>query len=111
MFYHYISATGGKVGSEQALAISTPAHHREHVFRFGLDVTPTVMVQIPLVLWPLGLLERAASLIGDGVTRVLEAGHVPTIMYWVTWPEDIDYSADFLREVAFPNGLPDQTVR
>jgi len=24
----------------------------------------------------------------------------------VTWPEEIDYSADFLRQVAFPNGLP-----
>lgn len=24
----------------------------------------------------------------------------------VTWPEEIDYSADFLRLVAFPNGLP-----
>jgi hypothetical protein len=25
----------------------------------------------------------------------------------LTWPEEIDYSADFLRHVAFPNGLPD----
>ena len=24
----------------------------------------------------------------------------------VTWPEEIDYLADFLRRVAFPNGLP-----
>jgi hypothetical protein len=24
----------------------------------------------------------------------------------LTWPEEIDYSADFLRTVAFPNGLP-----
>ena len=24
----------------------------------------------------------------------------------ITWPEEIDYSADFLRRVAFPNGLP-----
>ncbi len=24
----------------------------------------------------------------------------------ITWPEEIDYSADFLRQVAFPNGLP-----
>ena len=23
----------------------------------------------------------------------------------LTWPEEIDYSADFLRHVAFPNGL------
>jgi hypothetical protein len=29
----------------------------------------------------------------------------------VTWPEEIDYSADFLRKVAFPNGLPDGTIR
>ena len=24
----------------------------------------------------------------------------------ITWPDEIDYSADFLRRVAFPNGLP-----
>jgi hypothetical protein len=24
----------------------------------------------------------------------------------LTWPEEINYSADFLRTVAFPNGLP-----
>ena len=24
----------------------------------------------------------------------------------LTWPEEIDYSADFLRKVAFPFGLP-----
>lgn len=24
----------------------------------------------------------------------------------VTWPEEIDYSADFLRQLAFPHGLP-----
>jgi hypothetical protein len=24
----------------------------------------------------------------------------------LTWPEEIDYSADFLRQVAFPNGGP-----
>jgi len=24
----------------------------------------------------------------------------------LTWPEEIDYSADFLRKVAFPNGAP-----
>jgi hypothetical protein len=24
----------------------------------------------------------------------------------LTWPEEIDYSADFLRQAAFPNGLP-----
>ncbi len=28
----------------------------------------------------------------------------------VTWPEEIDYSADFLRMVAFPNGLPSADV-
>ena len=24
----------------------------------------------------------------------------------VTWPEEVDYTADFLRNVAFPHGLP-----
>ena len=26
----------------------------------------------------------------------------------LTWPEEIDYSADFLRQVAFPNGMPQE---
>jgi Protein of unknown function (DUF2442) len=28
----------------------------------------------------------------------------------LTWPEEIDYSADFLRQVAFPNGMPARAV-
>lgn len=28
----------------------------------------------------------------------------------LTWPEEIDYSADFLRHVAFPNGLSPTSV-
>jgi hypothetical protein len=30
---------------------------------------------------------------------ILPGGH------GLTWPEEIDYSADFLRQVAFPHGL------
>ena len=26
----------------------------------------------------------------------------------LTWPEEIDYSADFLRKLAFPQGLPER---
>ena len=26
----------------------------------------------------------------------------------LTWPDEIDYSADFLRQVAFPNGMPQE---
>ena len=29
----------------------------------------------------------------------------------LTWPEEIDYSADFLRQLAFPSGLPDTVTR
>ncbi|MBS0644405.1 MAG: DUF2442 domain-containing protein [Proteobacteria bacterium] len=29
----------------------------------------------------------------------------------LTWPEEIDYSADFLRKLAFPDGLPDVAHR
>jgi hypothetical protein len=29
----------------------------------------------------------------------------------VTWPEEINYSADFLRQVAFPSGLPNGSIR
>ena len=52
---------------EQALAINADKHQREDVFRFNLDVTPLVMVQLPLALWPLGILDRAVSLTAEGV--------------------------------------------
>lgn len=32
--------------------------------------------------------------------RILDGG------IGLTWPEEIDYSADFLRKLAFPQGLP-----
>jgi hypothetical protein len=28
----------------------------------------------------------------------------------LTWPEEIDYPADFLRLLAFPNGMPDAVI-
>ncbi|HQT76567.1 MAG: hypothetical protein B7Z80_17000 [Rhodospirillales bacterium 20-64-7] len=28
----------------------------------------------------------------------------------LTWPEEIDYTADFLRKIAFPNGMPADPV-
>jgi tetratricopeptide (TPR) repeat protein len=64
---------------EQALAINAARHQREDVFRFNLDVTPLVMVQLPLALWPLGILSRAVSLTEEGVARALETKHIHTI--------------------------------
>jgi DNA-binding response OmpR family regulator/class 3 adenylate cyclase/predicted ATPase len=64
---------------EQALAINAAKHQREDVFRFNLDVTPLVMVQLPLALWPLGILSRAVSLTEEGVAHALETKHIHTI--------------------------------
>ena len=55
---------------EQALAINAAMHHRDDVFRFNLDVTPLVMVQLPLALWPLGILSRAVSLTEKAVATL-----------------------------------------
>ncbi len=64
---------------EQGLAIADAAQDREHVVRFGLDVTSAVMLGLPLVLWPLGALDRAGSLMEKAVAQALETGHIPSI--------------------------------
>ncbi len=47
---------------EQVLTIGDAAQDREFVFRYNLDVISTVMAVLPLVLWPLGVLDRADGL-------------------------------------------------
>jgi hypothetical protein len=55
---------------EQALAIDDSAQHREPTLHFNLDVTSTAMVFLPLVLWPLGLLDHAGSFVEKRCTML-----------------------------------------
>ena len=85
---------------EQALAINAAKHQRDDVFRFNLDVTPLVMVQLPLALWPLGILDRAVSLAQEGVAHALETKHIHTIAMVH------DYAASFEMMRAPPGRAP-----
>ncbi len=64
---------------EQAVAICNAVQDRELVFRFGLDVASPAMTYLALTLWPLGLSERASSLMEEAVVHALETKHIPTI--------------------------------
>jgi predicted ATPase len=64
---------------EHALAIEAAQQQREDVSRFNLDVAPLAMVQLPLALWPLGILNRAISLTQEGVVYALKTEHIHTI--------------------------------
>ena len=66
---------------EQALKIHYTMRDRELVFRFGHDGTTLDMVRLALVLWPLGVLDRAGLLIEEAVIHALEIRHTSTIAY------------------------------
>ena len=72
---------------EQALAI---ARHREPILHFNLDVTSTAMVFLPLVLWPLGLLDHAGSLVEKAVYSALQTGHIPSIVLVYLYAADFE---------------------
>jgi tetratricopeptide (TPR) repeat protein len=66
---------------EQALAVKGAVRDGEHDFRFGQDVTSPAIAYLALVLWPLGLIDRAGSLHEEAVACALGTMHVPTIAY------------------------------
>jgi predicted ATPase len=66
---------------EQTLAIYDAVRDRELVFRFGQDVASPAMAYLALVFWPLGVLDRAASLNEEAVAHALGTMHVPTVLY------------------------------
>jgi predicted ATPase len=75
---------------EQALAIDDSARHREPILHFNLDVTSTAMVFLPLVLWPLGLLDHAASFVEKAVSSALETSHIPSIALVYLYAADFE---------------------
>ncbi|HZZ24541.1 MAG TPA: adenylate/guanylate cyclase domain-containing protein [Roseiarcus sp.] len=66
---------------ERALALFQPARDDDLAFRFGQDAGVTAMLWFALTLWPLGRVERAASLVADAQARVAGLTHIQTHMF------------------------------
>jgi class 3 adenylate cyclase/predicted ATPase len=63
---------------ERALALFQPGRDDDLAFRFGHDVGVAAMTNLAFVLWPLGDIGRAISLVGDAEARVARLAHVGT---------------------------------
>jgi class 3 adenylate cyclase/predicted ATPase len=66
---------------ERSLAICDAVQDRELVFRFGQDLASPAVAYLAMTLWPLGVLDRAGSLIEQAVCQALKTRHLPTIAY------------------------------
>ena len=60
---------------EHALAIFQPGRDDDLAFRFGQDVGVAAMLYLARVLWPLGEIGRAGSLVGDAEARITRLAH------------------------------------
>jgi class 3 adenylate cyclase/predicted ATPase len=63
---------------ERALALFEPGRDDDLAFRFGQDAGVSAMVFLAFVLWPLGEVDRAISLIGLVQTWVADLAHLAT---------------------------------
>ena len=61
---------------ERALALFQPGRDNDLAFRFGQDPGVAAMLYLALVLWPLGDVERAGSLVRDAVARSAALTHI-----------------------------------
>ena len=66
---------------EHALALFQPGCDDDLAFRFGQDAGAAAMLNLALTLWPLGDVERAASLAHDAEGRIAGLAHVHTRVY------------------------------
>ena len=66
---------------EQALGVYRAVRDFEAMSRFGQDVVTPAMTYLALVLWPLGLLERASSLVEEAISYALKTKNVSIITY------------------------------
>jgi class 3 adenylate cyclase/predicted ATPase len=60
---------------EHALAMFQPGRDDDLAFRFGQDVGVAAMLYLARVLWPLGEIGRAVSLVGDAEARIARLAH------------------------------------
>ena len=63
---------------ERALALFQPGRDDDLAFRFGHDAGVAAMVYLSIVLWPLGEVDRAVSLIDRMQTRIAGTSHIGT---------------------------------
>ena len=61
---------------ERALALFQPGRDNDLAFRFGQDPGVAAMLYLALVVWPLGDVERANSLVRDAVARSAALTHI-----------------------------------
>ena len=66
---------------ERALALFHPGRDDGLAFRFGQDAGVAAMQHLALMLWPLGDVGRAVSLLGDAEARIAGLGHISTRAY------------------------------
>jgi tetratricopeptide (TPR) repeat protein len=64
---------------ERALALFEPGRDDDMAFRFGQDLGVSAMAYLPLVLWPLGEIDRAASFMSRMLARIASLTHGNTI--------------------------------
>jgi predicted ATPase len=63
---------------ERALALFQPVRDDDLAFRFGQDAGVAAMFYLALVLWPMGDVERAVSLVGAAEARISGLAHIGT---------------------------------
>jgi tetratricopeptide (TPR) repeat protein len=63
---------------ECALALFQPVRDDDLAFRFGQDAGVAAMFYLALVLWPMGDVERAVSLVGAAEARISGLAHIGT---------------------------------
>ena len=63
---------------ERALALFQPGRDDDLAFRFGWDVGVGVTLYLAIVLWPMGDVERAVSLVRSTETRIAGLSHIGT---------------------------------
>jgi predicted ATPase len=72
---------------ERALALFQPGRDDDLAFRFGQDVGVAAMLWLAMVLWPLGDIARALSLVIEAQARIAGLDHIVTHVYGGrVWP-------------------------
>ncbi len=66
---------------ERALALFQSGRDDDLAFRFGIDPGVAVMANLAFVLWPLGEVERAASLVESSQARLGAVTHAATLAF------------------------------
>ena len=68
---------------ERALTLLNPGRDDDLAFRFGQDPGIAAMVYLAIVLWPMGDVERAVSLVHDAEVRISSFAHIGTQAYGI----------------------------